>query len=220
MLNRKTYHSSSETYLNRPFDRLLATLMGHVAQWIYPGRSCRSQHAVSIQIVSQIPQPHLGLHPDQTNNSHDQPPRLLRLNHKDMFHTAPDSGTIPIALSLSIRQLLMPASFALKMLLILPFLQLSELLLRTIRRVRPYIPTAVILIQKSFKYLTVMDRRRGHLITTNQFMFHIHIDMILIAVVVLSILFGPPLWEFYRLNRIADLNVTHLYESARQKANY
>ena len=36
----------------------------------------------------------------------------------------------------------------------------------------PYISTAVILIQKTLKDLTVVDRRSGHLIAANQFMFH------------------------------------------------
>ena len=148
MLDKKIDHSSYKVYLKPPFDRFLTILRGYFAQWPYAGQSCPNQHAVSIQIVSQIPQPNLGLHPDQTNGPYDQFPRPLRLNPKDMFHTTPDSGTSPIALSLSIRQLLMPASFTLKMLPILPFLQLSELVLRTVRRVRPYISTAVILIQR------------------------------------------------------------------------
>jgi hypothetical protein len=42
--------------------------------------------------------------------------------------------------------------------------QLLQLLLRTIRRIRPHVPTAVIFIQKRLKDLTVMKRRRLHFI--------------------------------------------------------
>src|SRR4030042_2171118 len=191
MLNRKVDHSSNKTYMSHLFDRFLAILLGYFAQWIYPGHSCPSQSTVSIQIVGQIPHPNLDLQPNQTNGPYDQPPRPLRPHPKDMFHTTPDSGTRPITLGLSIRQLLVLASLALKMLPILSLLQLSEFLLRTVRRVCPHIPTAVIFIQKTLKDLTVMNRRRGHLIAANQFMLHIHIDMILITVVVLSVLLGP-----------------------------
>src|SRR4030042_4262490 len=149
MLNRKVDHSSNKTYISHLFDRFLAILLGYFAQWIYPGHSCPSQSTVSIQIVSQIPQPHLDLHPNQTNGPYDQPPRPLRLHPKDMFHTTPDSGTRPIALDLSVRQLLMFASLTLKMVPILRLFQRSQLLLRSIRRLRPYVSTAVIVIQKA-----------------------------------------------------------------------
>src|SRR5512143_1327478 len=192
MLSTKTDYSFYKTYLNWIFDRFLAIPLGHFTQGTSSGHSCPHQHTVSIQIVGQIPQPNLSFHPDQTNGPYDQPSRPLRLHPKNMFHTTPNSGTRPIALGLSIRQLLVPASFALKMLTIFSFPQLPQLLLRTVCRVRPYISTAVILIQKVLKDLTVMDRRGCHLVTANQFMFHIHIDMILITVMVLSILLGPP----------------------------
>src|SRR4030043_1620418 len=106
MLNRNVDHSSYKTYLKSPFDRFLAILLGHFTQWTCSGQSCPHQHTVSIQIVSQIPQPNLDLHPNQTNDPYDQPPRPLRLHPKDMFHTTPNSGTRPIPLGLSIRQLL------------------------------------------------------------------------------------------------------------------
>jgi len=112
MLSRKIDHSSNKTYLNHSFDRFLAILLGHFTQWTYPGQSCPNQHTISIQIVSQVPQPNLDLHPNQTNGPDDQPPRPLRLDPKDMFHTTPDSGTRPIPLGLSIRQLLVLASLA------------------------------------------------------------------------------------------------------------
>ena len=142
MLSRKTDHSSYKAFLNRPFDRLLAILLSYFAQWIYPGRSCPNRRTVSIQIVSQIPQANFGLHPDQTNGPDDQVSCPLRLDPKDVFHTTPNSGTRSVPLSLSIRQCLVPASLALKMLPILSLLQLSEFLLRTVRRVHPHIPTA------------------------------------------------------------------------------
>ena len=192
MLSTKTCHSSYKACLNCPFDRFLAIPLGHFAQWIYARHSCPSQRTVSIQIVGQIPQTNLGLDPDQTNGPYNQPSRSLGLNPKDVFHRTPNSRTRSVPLSLSIRQCIVPASLALKMLPILPSLQLPQLFLRTVRRVCPHISTAIILIQKILKDLAVMDRRRRHLIIANQFMFHIHIDMILIAVVVLSILLAPP----------------------------
>src|SRR3974377_491180 len=106
MLSTKPYHSSYKTYLNRSFDRLLAILPGQFARWIYSGRSCSHQHAVSVQIISQIPQANFGFHPDQTNGPDDQVSCSLRLDSKDVFHTTPNSGTRSISLSLSIRQFL------------------------------------------------------------------------------------------------------------------
>ena len=67
------------------------------------------------------------------------PTRPLCLHPKDTVRTTPNSGTRLIALILLIRQLLMPASFALKMLSIVPFLQLFQILLQTIRRILPCI---------------------------------------------------------------------------------
>src|SRR4030043_463842 len=134
MLNRNVDHSSYKTYLKSPFNRFLAILLGHFTQWTCPGQSCPHQHTVSIQIVSQIPQPNLDLHPHQTNGPYNQPPRPLCLDPKDMFHTTPNSGTRSIPLSLSIRQFLVPASLALKMLPIFSLLQLPQFLLRTVRR--------------------------------------------------------------------------------------
>src|SRR5512139_864083 len=119
MLNRKIDHSSNKTYLNRTFDRFLAILLAHFTRWIYREHSCPSQRAVSIQIVSQIPQPNLGFDPDHTNGPYNQPSRPLRLDPEDVFHTTPNSGTRPIPLSLSIGQLRVLASLALKMLPIL-----------------------------------------------------------------------------------------------------
>jgi len=116
MLNTKVDHSFYRTYLIRPFDRFLTILLGPSAQRICPGHSRRNQHAVSIQIIGQIPQPHLSFDPDQTNGPYKEPPRPLRLHPKNMFHTTPNSGTRPIPLNLSIRQLLVLASFVLKML--------------------------------------------------------------------------------------------------------
>ena len=164
MLSTKTCHSSYRACLNCPFDRFLAIPLGHFTQWIYPRHSCPCQRTVSIQIVGQIPQTNLGFHPDQTNGPYNQPSRSLGLNPKDVFHTTPNSRTRSVPLSLSIRQCLVPASLALKMLPILSFFQLLELFLRAIRRVCPHIPAAVILIQKILKDLTVVDRRRRHVI--------------------------------------------------------
>jgi hypothetical protein len=109
MLSTKTDYSSYKAYLNGPFDRFLAGLLGHRTRWRSLGHSCPHQPAVSVQIVSQIPQPHLGFYPHQTYGAHDQLPRPLRLHPKNMFHSTPDSGTRSITLDLSIRQLLIPA---------------------------------------------------------------------------------------------------------------
>src|SRR5512135_1316596 len=191
MKDRKIDHSSYKTRCAIDFGHILSTLRSIFAPQTYSGRSCPSQHAVSIQIVSQIPQTNLGLHPDQTNGPDDQISCPLRLNPEDVFHTTPNPRPRSISLGLSLRQFFVLASFALKMLPVFPCLQLLKFFLRTICRVRPHIPTAVILIQKFLKNLTVMDRCWRHLIIANQFMLHIYTDMILIAVVVLSVLLGP-----------------------------
>jgi hypothetical protein len=108
MLNTKTDYPSYKTYLNCPFDRFLAVPLDHFPKWLSSGHSCPHQHTVSIQIVGQVPQPHLGFYPHQTYGTHDQLPRPLRLHPKNMFHSTPDSGTRPIPPNLSVRQLLMP----------------------------------------------------------------------------------------------------------------
>src|SRR5512139_1374486 len=192
MFERRIDYSSYNTYRSCHWDRLLATLWGLFAPRKYSERLCPGQHAVSIHIVSQIPQTNLGLHPDQPNGPDDQVPCPLRLDPKDVFHTTPDTGSRSVPLGLPIGQFLVPASFTLKMLPVFPLLQLLELLLRTVRRVRPHLPTAVILIQKFLKDLTVMDRRWRHVVISNQFMLHVDVDMILVAVVVLSVLLRPP----------------------------
>jgi hypothetical protein len=139
MLNRKIDHSSYKTYLNRPFITLGRSHWVIFLGGYPPGYLRAHQHAVSIQIISQIPQTNIGLDPDQTNGNgpYNQLPHPLRLHPKDVFHTTSNSGTRSITLSLWIRQFLVPASFVLKMLLIFSFLQLLELLLRTVRRVCP-----------------------------------------------------------------------------------
>ncbi len=170
MLSTKTDDPSYKTYLNWPFDRFLEILLGHFTRWISSAHSRPSQRTVSVKIVSQIPQSHLSFYPRQAYGAHDQLPNSFRLHPKDMFHTTPNSRTRSIPLQLSVRQLPMLAPLPLKILPIFRFLQLPQLLLRKVRRIRPYVSTAVILIQKLLKNLTVMDRRRSHLITANQLM--------------------------------------------------
>ena len=151
MLSKKTDHSFYKACLNWAFDRFLVILLGHLTQWISSGHSCPHQHAVSVQIVSQIPQPHLGSYPHQTYGAHDQLPRSLRLHPKDMFHSTPDSGTRSVTLNLSARQLLMPAPLPLKMLPIVSLLQLPEFPLRTVRRIRPDVSTMLSSSKRSSK---------------------------------------------------------------------
>src|SRR5512136_1049659 len=123
MLSTRTDDPSYKTYLNWLLGRFLTVPLGHFTRWISSGHSCPHQRTVSVQIVSQIPQSHLGLYPHQTYGAHNQLPSPLRLHPKDMFHSTPNSRTCSIPLYLSVRQLL----------------------LRTVRRVRPYVSTAVIL---------------------------------------------------------------------------
>ena len=166
MLSRETHNSSYQTSLNCHLDGLLSILAGRFAR--RTPRSCSHPHhnAESVQIVSQIPQPHLGFCPHQTNHSPEQPSGPLGLHPKNMFDPAPDSGTCPISPNLSVRQFFMPASLSLKVFTISPLLQLTELFLRAIGRVRPNIPTTVVFIQKGLKNLTVMDRSRRFQSTT------------------------------------------------------
>ncbi len=191
MLSRKTDNSSYLASMNYLVNRLLAILPGHFVQWTHRCRSCPHENVESVHIVGQIPQPHIRFHPHQTYHSHDQFTGPLGLYPKEMFYPTADSGTRAIPLLLSVRQLLMPTPLTLKMFPKSPFLQFVQLFLRTIRRVRPDVSTTFIFIQKSLKDLTVVDRGRRDLIGTNQFMFHVHVDVILVAVVVLAILLGP-----------------------------
>src|SRR5512139_1037380 len=191
MKYKKMVYSSYNTRCSIDSGHILAILWGFLAPQTDSGCSCPHQHAISIQVVSQIPQTNLGLHPNQTDGPNNQVSCPLGLDPEDVFHTTPNPGPSSISLGLSLRQLLMPASFALKTLPVVPFLQLLKFFFRTVRRVRPHIPTTVILIQKFLKDLTVMDRRWRYLIIPNQFMLDVYIDMILVAVVVLSVLLGP-----------------------------
>ena len=184
-------NSTYPTYQKYYFKSFRSTLSGIFALWAHLGRLYPLQHTESIQIVGQIPQPNLRLRPDQPNRSDDQVPRSHRLHPKDMFHPTPNPRSRPIPLLLPLRQLLMLTSLALKMLPISTLPQLLQLLLRTIRRIRPHVSTAVILIQKRLKNLTVMNRRRRHLIVSNQLMLHIDINVILVTVIILTILLSP-----------------------------
>ena len=151
MLGTNTDHSFCKTYLNCPFDGFLASLLGQCTRWRSSEHSHTHQHTVSVHIVSQIPQPHLGSYPHQTYGAHDQLPRSLRLHPKDMFHSTPDSGTRSITPELSLRQLLMPVPLPLKMLPIVSLLQLPEFPLRTVRRIRPDVSTMLSSSKRSSK---------------------------------------------------------------------
>jgi|GEM_PF-3299907 len=130
-------NSTYPTYQKGYFKSFRSTLSGLFALWVHLGRLYPLQYTESIQIVGQIPQPNLRLCPDQPNRSDDQAPRSHRLYPKDMFHTTPNPGPCPIPLLLPLRQLLMLTALALKMLPIATLPQLLQLLLRTIRRIRP-----------------------------------------------------------------------------------
>lgn len=190
-MSQKSSTSNLSTYQKGYFKRFRTTLSGLFALRTHFRRLYPLKHTESIKIIGQVSQPNLGLRPNQPNRSKDQIPRPHGLHPKDVFHSTPNPRTRPVPPSLPIRQFLMPAALALKMLPKLPLLQLPKLFLRTIRRVRPHIPTAVVLIQKFLKDLTVMNRRRSNLIIPNQLVLHIHIYMVLIPVIVLSILLRP-----------------------------
>src|SRR4030065_405125 len=119
-----------------------ATLSGIFALWVHLGRLYPLQHTESIQIVGQIPQPNLRLRSDQPNRSDDQVPRSHRLYPKDMFHPTPNPRSRPIPLLLPLRQLLMLTALALKMLPKSALAQGFKFFLRTLRRIRPPVPTA------------------------------------------------------------------------------
>ena len=56
-------HPSYNTHWTIDIGHILPTLWGPFVFWTYSGGSCPNQHAVSIQVVSQIPQTNLGFHP-------------------------------------------------------------------------------------------------------------------------------------------------------------
>ena len=107
-------HSFYNTRCTTDSGYILAILWGFLAPQPDSGCSCPHQHAISVQVVSQIPQTNLGLHPNQTDGPNDQVSRPLGLDPEDVFHTTPNPGPSSISLGLSLRQFLMPASFALK----------------------------------------------------------------------------------------------------------
>ncbi len=184
-------NSTYPAYQKYYFKSFRSTLSGLFAHWAHLGRLYPLQHTESIQIVGQIPQPNLRLRPDQPNRSDDQVPRSHRLYPKDMFHPTPNPRSRPIPLLLPLRQLLMLTTLPLKMIPKSTLPQLLQLLLRTIRRIRPHVPTAVIFIQKHLKNLTVMNRRRRYFIVSNQLVLHIDINVVFVSIIILTILPSP-----------------------------
>src|SRR4030042_1123635 len=167
MLVRRMANSTFPACQKNGFDSFRATLSGLFTHWAHLGRLYPLQHTESIQSVGKVPQPNLRLRPDQPNRSDDQAPRPHRLDPEHMFHPTPDPGSCPIPSLLSLRQFLMLTPLTLKMLpkSVLP--QSLQLLLRTIRRIRPHVSTAVTLIQKRLKHLTIMNQSRRHFIVSN-----------------------------------------------------
>jgi hypothetical protein len=55
----------------------------------------------------------------------------------------------------------------------------------------PYFIICVLRIEKHWQHLLIMDIGRCQGIESNRFLFHIHIDTVLIAVVIDAVLFNP-----------------------------
>jgi len=108
-----------------------------------------------------------------------------------MLHTTSCLGADKIAAFSPFHQLLVTAAFSLKMLAKTSPGQKFQFLLRPISRIRPHIVAGIGFIQKSFEDLTIMSRGGRNVILADRFMLHIHLNMILIAMMVFAILLDP-----------------------------
>jgi len=109
-----------------------------------------------------------------------------------VLHPSPNLRACLVALRLPLAQRLVAAPLAVD-----PALQALLIQRRLDRRrpvgaVRPYIRGGVIRIQDIIQNLTVVHRGGGHPITPHQLVAAVHIHMVLVAVVVLTVLLGPP----------------------------
>jgi hypothetical protein len=151
----------------------------------------RQKHSHSVDVVGQIAQAYLHSRSAYANSTQQQIPRLLRLHAKDMLN--PGTNLCPgfVSFLLSLRQFTVTASFALDMFSKAIAGQIFQVDRRPIGRIRPYI-LARIPGKDLRKHLAVMLGSIRDRIATDQFEFHINRDVILVSVIGLAVLLGPP----------------------------
>ena len=153
---------------------------GHLYEFWYP------KH-----IISQIPQSDFCRYTNASNGSRYQVARDFQLNAEGVFNSRTNPGTRSIALPLPGRQLLaattLPVDFVPKTILG----KYSAIFLRSVSRVRVNILTPIRWIEQCLKNIAVMDRCVRHFIRSNQLVFDVHADVILVTVMAFVIFHHP-----------------------------
>ena len=164
--------------------------------WIPPFiiylNSILGQRFISVHVIRQISKTIFLLGSHKTYCSENQIAGCHGLNSKNMLNTRTNSGAGSVSLLFPFGQFLVAAAFALKMSSIALLFKAFYRILRSVSGICIYISATVCIIQKFFKNIAVMYRSIRDRIAANELVFHINADMIFIAIVPFTALYGPP----------------------------
>src|SRR3989339_249649 len=146
---------------------------------------------ISIQVVSQIPQTYSGPGPYKADAAHDHVACPLYLDSEDMFNPGADLRSRPVSLQFPFRQFVVARAFALQMFTISHLMHLRDSFLRSVCRIRPHLTTGIVRIKQFVKHVAVVHFGAGYMKTPDQFVLHIHRNMVLVAEKTLAVLLGP-----------------------------
>ena len=124
--------------------------------------------------------------------AHQRPAHVVALGPEDVLHPSPHLRTGLVAPPLALVQRLVAMPLAVDPALQTLLTQLRLDLRRPVGAVRPHVRSSVVRIQDVLHDLAVVHRRVGHLITPHQLVAAVHIHMVLVAVMALAVLLGPP----------------------------
>jgi len=145
----------------------------------------------SIHIVGHVAQANLSPRSDQAYRSQHQITSFLGLNPKDVLNSRANLCPGPVSFLLPLRQLTVTASFALDMFSKAICCQIFQAGHRQIGRIRPYI-FARILGKYALEYIAVMLGGIRNGIPTNQLVFRVYRNVILVTEKGLPVFLGPP----------------------------
>ncbi len=151
----------------------------------------KKKSSIAIQIIRKVAQTYLSPGPYDANAAHDHGDGSLRLDAEYMLNSGTGFRPRSISLSFPICQLLVTGTFALQMLSITHLRYIAYTFLGTIRRIGPDISAGIPWIQEFFKDVAVMDFGTAYFVSTDQLVFHIRRDMVLVTEEVLPVFLRP-----------------------------
>jgi len=158
-----------------------------------PGRTspaCRQKHPHPVNVVHQVAQTDLCSGSGYADRAQQQIPRSLRLHAKNMLDPRTDLGSGLVAFQFSGRQWTIAAPFALDVFAKTVLREPLQSFRRAVGRIRPDILARVV-GKELLEHIAVVQGRIRHCIASNQFVLHIHRDVVLVSVKRLAVLLGP-----------------------------